>query len=198
VDMAKKKARMRLWVKLTLLVLLPLCLVNLSVAFFGHTVVFPLSPFFLGNKVRALGKYSLHRPLCLFSGHDDLDGIVARLEKKHHLPRGLLAAIVTVESNGRPHRISPAGAMGPGQLTPGTARLLRVSDPFDPEESLEGSARYLAMQISTFKDLRLAVAAYNAGPGSIVNRVVPRNGETEFYVNKVMAILGPIKRDQVR
>ena len=196
--MAKQKARMRPWVKLTLLALLPLCLLNLSVAFFGHSAVFPLSPFFLGNKVRALGKYAMHRPWCLFSGHDGLDGIVARLEKKHRLPRGLLAAIVTVESNGRPHRISPAGAMGPGQLTPSTARLLRVSDPFDPEESLDGSARYLVTQLATFKDLRLAVAAYNAGPGSIVNRAVPRNGETEFYVNKVMALLGSARRDPVR
>jgi len=196
--MGKKSARMRPWVKITLLAFLPLCLLNLSVAFFGHSVVFPLSPFFLGNKLRALGKYASHRPFCLFSGHPGVEGIVARLEKKHRLPKGLLGAIVMVESRGRPHRISPAGAMGPGQLTPGTARLLRVSDPFDPEESLDGSARYLSSQLATFKQVRLAVAAYNAGPGAIVNRTVPRNGETEFYVDKVMSLFGEKGRRRVR
>jgi len=170
-----------------LLLLAPICLLNLSVAFFGNSLVFPLSPFFLRNKVAALGRYALHRPICLFRGHPSVDDAVAQAEAKHHLPRGLLGAIIQVESNGRVHRISSAGAMGPGQLTPPTAKLLGVSDPFDPIESIDGSSRYLAAQLATFHDIRLAVAAYNAGPGAIVNRTVPQNGETEVYVRKVMS-----------
>jgi soluble lytic murein transglycosylase-like protein len=185
--MASKKPRMSWRVRLTLILLAPLCLLNLSVAFFGHSMVFPLSPFFLRNKVMALGRYALHRPHCLFFGHEPLDLVVTRAETKHRLPRGLLAAVVQVESKGQIHRISSAGAMGPGQLTPGTARLLGVSDPFDPVEGLDGAGRYLAAQITRFRDIRLAVAAYNAGPGAIVNRTIPQNGETEFYVRKVMS-----------
>jgi soluble lytic murein transglycosylase-like protein len=174
-------------VRFTPLVLAPLVLLNLDVAFFGNSLVFPLSPFFLHNKLSALGRYALHRPVCLFTGHAPVDASVARSENKHRLPRGLLAAIVQVESNGRVHRISRAGAMGPGQLTPPTARLLGVSDPFDPADALDGSGRYLATQLATFRSIQLAVAAYNAGPGAIVGRRVPQNGETEHYVRKVMA-----------
>ena len=86
--------------------------------------------------------------------------------------------------------------MGPGQLTPSTAKLLGVSDPFDPTEAIDGSSRYLASQLATFHDVRLAVAAYNAGPGAIVNRTVPQNGETEVYVRKVMSAYAGGHRQQ--
>jgi len=187
------------WARVLAIVLAPIVALNLAVAFFGSSIVFPLSPFFLRNKLAALGRYAVHRPRCLIDGHPPLDEIVARAESKHHVPRGLLAAIVQTESNGRVHRISSAGAMGPGQLTPSTAKLLGVADPFDPQEAIDGSSRYLAMQLATFHDARLAVAAYNAGPGAIVNRTVPQNGETEFYVRKVMSAYGktqPARRGQ--
>lgn len=166
----------------------PVCAINLAVAFFGHTAVFPLSPFFLRAKLHALGRYALHRPRCLFLGHAPLGPLVARAEHAHRLPHGLLGALITVESDGRVHRISPAGAMGPGQLVGSTARLLGVDDPFDPEANVDGSARYLAAQLARFHSVRLAVAAYNAGPGAVVGGAVPRNGETEHYVARVMAL----------
>jgi soluble lytic murein transglycosylase-like protein len=192
----RRKARIPKWAPWTLVLLAPLCLLNLAVAFFGNSLVFPLSPFFVRNKVAALGRYALHRPICLFRGHASIDEAVTRAESNHHLPRGLLGAIVQVESNGRVHRISSAGAMGPGQLTPSTAKQLGVSDPFDPAEAIEGSGHYLATQLATFHDVRLAVAAYNAGPGAIVNRTVPKNGETEFYVRKVMSAYVSTHRQQ--
>jgi soluble lytic murein transglycosylase-like protein len=101
----------------------------------------------------------------------------------------LLGAIVQVESGGQPHRISSAGAMGPMQLIPPTARALGVSDPFDPEESVDGAARYLHEQLATFHSVRLAAAAYNAGPGAIVGHRIPQNGQTEIYVDRVMRAL---------
>jgi hypothetical protein len=180
----------RVW-RWSLLLLVPLLAINLGTGFFGNSLVFPLSPFFLRQKSAALGLYFLHRPHCLFTGHAELGPLIARAERQHGLPRGLLAAVVQVESNGRVHRISFAGAMGPAQLTRGTARLLGVEDPFDPAENIDAGARYLATAWHRFHDVRLVAAAYNAGPGSVVNHRVPHNGETEFYVAKVLRALGP-------
>jgi soluble lytic murein transglycosylase-like protein len=75
--------------------------------------------------------------------------------------------------------------MGPAQLMPGTAKLYGVHDAFDPRESLDASARFLSEQLKRTGKVELAVAAYNAGPGN-VHGSVPHNGETEFYVAKVM------------
>jgi len=178
--------KLRWWVQLAIIALTPLISLNLAVAFFGSSVVFPLSPFYLGEKLTALRHYALHRPTCLFSGHDDFGPLVRAAEKKHRLPTGLMQAIVDVESGSRAHRISYAGAMGPAQLMPSTADLLGVKDPFDPAQAIDGGARYLAQQLARTRDIRLAVAAYNAGPGN-VRGVVPRNGQTEHYVAAVMA-----------
>ncbi len=146
----------------------------------------PLSFSFLEEKLHALGVYARHRPVCLLSGHEPLEPLITEAERRHRLPSGLLQALVQVESEARSHRISPAGAMGPGQLMPGTARMMGVEDPFDARGAPStAAARYLAEQLARFDDVRLAVAAYNAGPGA-VDGAVPRNGETEFYVAKVM------------
>jgi soluble lytic murein transglycosylase-like protein len=174
------------WVKVGLWALAPLVLLNVAVAFFGGTSVSPLSLCFLEQKAHALAAYARHRPACLLEGHPGLEPLIRDTERRHKLPSGLLRALVEVESNTQPHRISPAGAMGPGQLMPSTASLLRVEDPFEPAPALDGSARYLAEQLARFRgNVQLAVAAYNAGPGNVDGRV-PHNGETEFYVDKVL------------
>lgn len=186
-----RAVRWRVWLwraRWALVVVAPLVLLNVLVAVCGRTVVFPLSLSYLRPKAIALGRYALHRPHCLGIGHAPIGPLITHAETKHRLPRALLAAVVEVESNGRAHRISPAGAMGPAQLTHATARVLGVDDPFDSAQNLDGAARYLGRQLSHFHDVRLAVAAYNAGPGSIVARTVPRNGETEIYVERVMRI----------
>jgi soluble lytic murein transglycosylase-like protein len=175
---------------LAALLLVPICLVNLTVAWVGECAPFPLSPFHLRYKVQALWTYARHRPRCLFVDDVSLTTpLLARAERRYHLPCGLLGAIVQVESGGKAHRISSAGAMGPLQLIPPTARALGVSDPFDLEESLDGAGRYLRTQLDLFHRVRLAAAAYNAGPGAIVGHAVPQNGQTEFYVDRVMRAL---------
>jgi hypothetical protein len=175
---------------LLVLVLLPICVINVAVAWVGRSSVFPLSPFFLGYKIDALKAYAWHRPRCVFFADQPITApLLARAEREQHLPCGLIGAIVRVESGGHPHRISSAGAMGPMQLIPPTARALGVSDPFDPEQSMEGAARYLHTQFARFRSIRLAAAAYNAGPGAIVGRRVPHNGQTEIYVDRVMRAL---------
>jgi soluble lytic murein transglycosylase-like protein len=180
----------RWWLRALAALLVPICLVNMAVAWVGHCSVFPLSPFHLGYKLHALGAYAWHRPRCVLFADTPLTApMLARAERQHHLPCGLLGAIVQVESGGHPHRISSAGAMGPLQLIPPTARALGVSDPFDPEQSLDGAGRYLHTQLLAFHRTTLAVAAYNAGPGSIVGHRVPHNGQTEIYVGRVMGAL---------
>jgi soluble lytic murein transglycosylase-like protein len=186
--------KLRWWHQLALVGAAPLLALNLSVSFFGSSAVFPLSPFFLKEKWQALKLYAKHRPTCVLSGHDDLTALAAAAEKKHGLPKGLMRAVVAVESGSRPHRISFAGAMGPAQLMPGTAALLDVEDPFDPAEAIDAGARYLAQQLKRMGRVDLAVAAYNAGPGA-VNGSVPKNGETEFYVAKVMKELNASSGD---
>lgn len=166
----------------------PLVCLNGAVAFFGSSFVFPLSPFFLREKARALSLYAGHRARCLVVRPDaPLEPLVLAAERRHALPPGLLASLVEVESRTRAHRISAAGAMGPAQLTAATAASLGVQDPFEPGASVDAGARYLASHLRHFRDVRLAVAAYNAGPGAITEGRVPRNGETEHYVARVMA-----------
>jgi len=181
----------------------PIVIINLLVAFCGSTVIFPLSPRHLGDKLSALGRYAVHRPRCFEDSHPSLGPVVARVEARHRIPAGLLAALVQVESAGRPHRISPAGAMGQGQLAPSTARAMGVQDPFDTLENIEASGRYLAQQLARFGEIRLAVAAYNAGPGAVAAvHSVPHNGETEIYVERVLrlhrAALAVAARDRAR
>jgi hypothetical protein len=172
---------------------LPIWALNLAVAFVGTSVVFPLSPYFLREKLSALTSYAAHRPFCWWSGHPDVGDLVARAEARQRLPRFLLAAVVRVESAGRPHSISAAGAMGLGQLMPGTARMLGVSDPFDSAANVDGAARLLAEHLVRYHgNIRLAVAAYNAGPGAVRGRI-PDNGQTPAYVAKVLQVRSALR-----
>jgi soluble lytic murein transglycosylase-like protein len=169
-----------------LVAVLWLAAVNGTVNWVGGGGVFLLSPFHLRARVEALRLYALHRPTCLFRGHPALPPLIAAAEQREHLPRGLLLSVVEVESGLVPHRISSTGAVGPAQLLPSTARSLSVGDPFDSAEAIDGSARYLSMQLRRFHSIPLAVAAYNAGPEAVRGEV-PDNAETRAYVEQVTA-----------
>ena len=174
-----------------------LALVNGAIDAIGGADVFLLSPFHFQARVRALGRYALHRPRCAFRAHPPLGPLVAAAERRHGLPSGLLAALVEVESGGRPHSISATGAMGPGQLLASTARSLGVTDPFDSEEAVDGSARYLGEQLRRFRSVRLAVAAYNAGPG-VVSGGGAWPDETRVYVERVIERYARRRRAQAQ
>lgn len=108
-------------------------------------------------------------------------------EAQFALPRGLLDALVWTESRYNTFAISHAGAVGLGQLMPGTAKDLGVSNRYDPQANIFGAARYLRQMIDKFGVVHLALAAYNAGPRAVERAGgIPRNGETPKYVQNVL------------
>jgi hypothetical protein len=122
---------------------------------------------------------------------DDLFKEVARV---YNLDPKLLHAIAKVESNYNPRAISPKGALGVMQLIPSTARLVGVSDPFDPRENIHGGARYLKYLLDKFGDLTLALAAYNAGPKAVeAYGGIPPYAETQRYVRSVLSLYQRLK-----
>ena len=99
--------------------------------------------------------------------------------------------LVRAESAFDPQALSPKGAQGLGQLMPATAHELGVRDPWNPEENLDGAARYFAAQLERFGDVRYALAAYNAGPHRVVQHGgIPPFRETRAYVAKITAAVG--------
>jgi soluble lytic murein transglycosylase-like protein len=107
---------------------------------------------------------------------------------RYGIDPSLLRALVRQESGFDPAATSPAGAQGLTQLMPATAASLGVANPLDPLQSLDGGARYLRQQLDRFGgDERLALAAYNAGPGAVARfGGVPPYAETQAYVERVL------------
>ena len=106
--------------------------------------------------------------------------------RRHGIDVGLLRAVAWTESRGRNDAVSPKGARGVMQLMPATAAELGV-DPGDAVANVNGGAAYLARQLATFRDVPMALAAYNAGPGAVMRyRGVPPFAETRAYVARIM------------
>jgi len=107
----------------------------------------------------------------------------------------LVHSVIQVESNYNPYAVSPKGAQGLMQLMPATARDLGVSNSFDPRQNIEAGVRYLKYLQDLYKDDRLALAAYNAGPGAVQKyKWIPPYPETQDYVNGVGAQYGAAKK----
>lgn len=105
---------------------------------------------------------------------------------QHGVPEELFLRLVHQESRWNAGAVSPAGARGLAQLMPETAALLGVN-PDDPRQNLEGGARYLRMMYDRFGSWRLALAAYNAGPGAVEqHNGVPPYAETTNYVRVIL------------
>ncbi|TNF20421.1 MAG: lytic transglycosylase domain-containing protein [Rhodobacteraceae bacterium] len=103
------------------------------------------------------------------------------------IPEGLFLALIQQESGWNRDALSPVGAIGLAQLMPGTAQDLGV-DPHDPIQNLYGGAKYLRAQYDTFGTWKLALAAYNAGPGAVRKHGgVPPYSETRTYVTRILA-----------
>ena len=113
---------------------------------------------------------------------------VARIAERYRLEPALLHAVISVESSYDPIALSEDGAMGLMQLMPETARRFQVDDPYDPAANLDGGARYLRFLLDLFDDLKLALAAYNAGENAVLRhgKAIPPYPETRHYVTKVL------------
>lgn len=117
-----------------------------------------------------------------------IDRGIARAAAKYQLPAGLIRSVIRAESNFEVRAVSRAGARGLMQLMPATARELGVRDSFDIDQNIDGGARYLRQMLDRFDgDIRLALSAYNAGPGTVAryNGEVPYR-ETREYVQRVL------------
>ena len=116
---------------------------------------------------------------------DPYRAAASRTANRYGIPGKLFERLITQESGWNPKIQSSAGAIGLTQLMPATAASLKVN-PLDPIANLDGGARYLRQQYDRFGSWRLALAAYNAGPGRVADGSWQQIPETSNYVRSVM------------
>jgi soluble lytic murein transglycosylase-like protein len=150
-----------------------------------------MSPLMLGAYALALRYFD---PALTIDESRRLAARVVAEADANALDARLVVALVAVESSWDPRAVSPAGAVGLGQLMPQTARELRV-DARDPEANLHGAVRYLRALLDRYSSAplqaryELALGAYNAGPAAVERYgTVPPFPETRTYVRRVIAL----------
>jgi hypothetical protein len=126
------------------------------------------------------------------SGDCDLDWIIFRAGEREGVDPRFIHAVIRQESNYDPKAMSPAGARGLMQLMPGTAKRFDCDQPKDKACNVAAGTKYLAWLLKRFEgDVKLALAAYNAGEGAVDKyQGVPPYSETQNYVNKIVANYG--------
>lgn len=122
----------------------------------------------------------------------DLTSLIQTAAANNGLDPALLSAVIQQESGGDPNAVSSAGAQGLMQLMPATAADLGVSNPFDPQQNVNGGAAYLRQLLDRYNgDTSLALAAYNAGPRRVDQYGgIPPFPQTQNYVSSILARLG--------
>ena len=123
------------------------------------------------------------------SGENDYDHLIEEAAKRYGVDFALIKAIIRAESGFDPRAVSRKGAMGLMQLMPETADNLSVIDAFDPRENIDAGVRHFRGLLKAFQDdLRLSLAAYNAGRNAVLeyNKSIPPYNETRRYVRKVL------------
>jgi hypothetical protein len=127
----------------------------------------------------------------------DLEEIIRFYAKEYGVQPALVKAVIKAESNFDPFVVSRAGASGLMQLMPTTAMDMQVDEIFDVEQNVGGGVQYLAKMLELFNnDTELALAAYNAGPGSVMKyKGIPPFKETRAYVPRVLTYYEQYKRN---
>jgi len=117
-----------------------------------------------------------------------VENVIKAASEEYHLPVSLIKAVIKQESGFNDQAVSKKGAMGLMQLMPETAAVLGVKNPFDIEENISGGSRYLRELINKYDgDLIKALAAYNAGPDRVKDKI-PNIDETKQFIESVMDI----------
>jgi len=141
----------------------------------------------------ALAKYKIVKPAkgtnISNSFSTEYDREILLISERHDVDPYLVKAVIKAESDFNPNAVSPKNAQGMMQLIPGTASDYGVNDPFDAKENMEGGVQYLKDLLDYFDgDLKLSLAAYNAGKGSVIKHgfTIPPYPETTDYISKVL------------
>jgi soluble lytic murein transglycosylase-like protein len=160
-----------------------------TIRFLGQDAVerFPVRGSLPAVSRNAPGRYRAQGP-----SNDMVERSIQEAATRYRLSPALIRSVIRAESDFQPDAVSPAGAQGLMQLMPGTAEELGVTNPFDVRQNIDGGARYLRQMLDQFGgNLKLALAAYNAGPGAVTkyNGQVPYP-ETREYVKRVVRFYG--------
>jgi len=117
----------------------------------------------------------------------ELDAAIDEAAARHNVDPNLVRSVIKVESNFNPNAVSSKGAMGLMQLMPSTARQLKVTNPFDPQQNVDAGVRHLKKLLESYGgDVKLSLAAYNAGAGAVARSAgIPRFAETQNYVRRI-------------
>ena len=117
----------------------------------------------------------------------EIDAAIDQAASRHNVDPSLVRAVIKVESNFNPNAVSRTGAMGLMQLMPQTARSLNVVNPFDPQQNVDAGVRHLKRLMESYGgDVKLTLAAYNAGAGAVARSAgVPHFRETRNYVRRI-------------
>lgn len=161
------------------------CLTNFPALFF-HTETTPVA---VAATIQHLEKIPADIPV---SGDCDLDWIIFRAGQRAGVDPRFIHAVIQQESRYDPKATSPVGARGLMQLMPATAKRFHCDDASDQACNVEAGTKYLAWLLKRFNgDVKLALAGYNAGEGSVDKyQGVPPYPETQNYVNTIVSNYG--------
>jgi soluble lytic murein transglycosylase-like protein len=117
------------------------------------------------------------------------DHLISEFSGKYQVDFALIKAMIRAESGFNPYAVSRKGAKGLMQLMPGTAVRMNVVDVYNPKQNIDGGVRYIKYLLSLFNnDLRLSLAAYNAGENLVSElRTIPPYRETVNYIRRVQS-----------